>query len=162
MRYGREIGVLVLLVGMVLALQAQDVQYQHPHYAFSFEASPSWTQALHDYNGQVFEVVNPNNNMQIRMSFVAGCRNAKRFMKEISGRKGLICKDKPYDTILNEMDAVMMQGACLQGKEPYRRMLVGIPGNQGLYLMEISCPSECFLHHKEQVRSILSSLKAEV
>jgi len=143
-------------------LHAQDVKYSHPLHKFSFEASPSWVQELHDFNGKVFEVTNPNNNMRIFMSFVPDCRNAKKHMKQLSAQKGLICSKKPFDTVLNERKAIMMQGTCLQEKEPFRRLLIGIPGDHGLYLMEISCPNECYINHKSRLHTILGSLRVEV
>lgn len=151
------LGILIAGPGM-----AQNVKYSHPYHQFSFEASPSWVQQLHNYNGKVFEVTNPNNNMQILMSFVPDCRNAKKHMRSLSGRKGLICKNKPHDTLLNQTKAVIMQGTCLQEKEPVNRLFIGIPGKDGLYLMEISCPVECYINHKSRVSSILNSLRAEV
>jgi hypothetical protein len=155
---------LLLYLGILLAGpgMAQNVEYSHPLHQFSFEASPSWIQELHNYNGKVFEVTNPNNNMQILMSFVPDCRNVKKHMKSLSGRKGLICSNRPYDTTLNQRKAVILQGTCLQEKEPFNRLVIGIPGKDGLYLMEISCPVECYINHKSRVSSILNSLKVEV
>jgi hypothetical protein len=100
--------------------------------------------------------------MRILMSFVPDCRNVKKHMKSLSGKKGLICKHKPYDTILNQRKAFMMQGTCLQEKEPFQRLVVGIPGKDGLYLMEISCPVDCYVNHKSRVSDILGSLKVDV
>lgn len=154
---------LLICLGLIQGsiLLAQDVEYSHPLHQISFEASPSWVQELHDYNGKVFEVINPNHNMKILLSFVPDCRNAKQHMKLISGEEGLICQEKPYDTILNKRKAVMMKGTCLQGKEPFKRVVIGIPASEGLYLMEISCPAECYLNHTSQLKSILGSLKVE-
>lgn len=164
MKYLKFIAICLLLgLGFFQtgSLLAQTVEYSHPLHQFSFEASPSWFQELHDYNGKVYEVNNPNHNMQILMSFVPDCRKVKKHMKTLSAKKGLICKDKPYDTILNQKKAIILQGTCLQEKEPFKRLVIGIPGEDGLYLMEISCPVECFKNHKSRVRSILGSLKVE-
>jgi len=144
------------------SIHGQIVEYSHPLHAFSFAASPFWDQEFHDYNGKVFEVTNPNHNMKISMSFIPGCKNARKHMKQISGLSGLVCLQKPYDTILNNKKAVMMQGTFMQGKEPFRQLLVGIPCGDGLYLMEISCPAECYKNHKSKVNSILHSLRVEV
>jgi len=151
------LGILQASSGM-----AQNVEYSHPLHQFSFEASPYWTQELHNFNGKVYEVINPNHNMRILMSFVPDCRNAKKHMKSLSGKKGLICNQKPFDTILNQRKAVMMQGTCLQEKEPFQRLVIGIPGEDGLYLMEISCPVECYMNHRSRVRNILKSLRVKV
>ena len=156
---------MILLICVLLlptSLLGQEVSYSHPLHNISFEATPSWDQKLHENNGKVFEVTNPNNNMHIYLSFVPECRNVKKHMKRISGRNGLVCQGRPHDSVLNQMEVVVMQGSCVQGKEPFRKMLIGIPGNNGLYLMEISCPNECYVNHKDQVQSILTSLKVEV
>jgi len=146
----------------ISSLKAQGIEYSHPLHKFSFEASPYWIQELHDYNGKVFELTNPNHNMKILMSFVPDCRNAKKHMRQLSGKKGLICNQKPYDTILNQRKAVIMAGTCLEKKEPFKRVVIGIPGKDGLYLMEISCPMDCYLNHQSRVKDILGSLRVEV
>ena len=143
------------------SLQGQDVTYSHPLDDFSFEASPSWDQMLHNYNGKVYEVIHPNHNMKISMSFVPGRKSARKQVKEISGLKGMVCSKKPYDTTLNHKKAVLLQGFCLEGKEPFKRLIIGIPGSDGLYLMEICCPVECYINHRTKVDAILSSLKVE-
>jgi hypothetical protein len=143
------------------SIYGQIVEYRHPLVEFSFAASPLWDQELHNYNGKVFEVTNPNHNMKISMSFIPGCKNARKHMKQISGKSGLICLQKPYDTILNSKKAVVMHGTCLQGKEPFREMLIGIPGKDGLYFMEISCPSDCYINHKTKLNNILGSLRID-
>ena len=142
-------------------IYGQTVEYSHPLFAFSFAASPLWNQEFHDFNGKVFEVTNPNHNIKISLSFIPGCKNPRKQMKQISGLSGLVCRQKPYDTILNSKKAVMMQGTCLQGKEPFRQLLIGFPSSDGLYFMEISCPSECYINHKAEVNNILSSLRIE-
>ena len=163
----RSLKFIQLLVAFCLGISpvgsiyGQIVEYSHPLCAFSFAASPLWDQELHDYNGKVFEVTNPNHNMKISMSFIPGCKNARKHMKQISGLSGLVCQQKPYDTILNSKKAVMMQGTCLKGKEPFRQLLIGIPGSDGMYLMKISCPSECYINHQTKVNNILKSLRIE-
>ncbi len=164
----RSVKVIKLIVAFCFGIipmgtiHGQDVEYSHPLYEFSFEASPFWDQELHNYNGKVFEVINPNHNMRICMSFIPDCKNVRRHMKHLSGLNGLVCLQKPYDTILNNKKAVLMQGTCLQEKEPFRRFLIGIPGSDGLYLMEISCPAECYINHRSKLNSILASLRVEV
>ena len=149
-------------ISSVGSIYGQIVEYSHPLFAFSFAASPLWDQDFHDYNGKVFEVTNPNHNMKISMSFIPGCKNARKQMKKISGLSGMVCLQKPYDTILNSKKAVMMNGTCLQGKVLFRQLLIGIPSSDGLYLMEISCPAECYINHKAKVNTILGSLRVEV
>lgn len=157
---------LFVIIGLGMSqaglLMAQNVEYSHPLHSISIEASPSWVQELHSYNGKVFELTNPNNNMHILMSLVPDCRNVKKHMKRLSGKKGLICNQKPHDTILNQRKVVLMQGTCLQEKEPFKRVLIGIPSAEGLYLMEICCPAECYLNHKSRMNNILGSLRVEV
>lgn len=156
--------VFLLCLGIMglSAAMAQDVKYSHPFHQFSFEASPHWNQEMHNYNGKVFELTNPNHNMKILMSFVPDCRNPKKHLKNLSGKEGLICNQKPYDTILNQRKAIVMMGTCLQEKEPFKRLVIGIPAKEGLYLMEICCPVECYIDHRSRMQDILGSLKLEV
>ncbi len=162
LKFIRLLVVFYLGIFPIGSIFGQIVEYSHPLHAFSFAASPLWDQEFHNFNGKVFEVTNPNHNMKISMSFIPGCKNARKHMKQISGLSGLVCQQKPFDTILNSKKAVMMHGTCLQGKEPFRQLLIGIPCSDGLYLMEITCPAECYINHKAKVNTILGSLRVEV
>ena len=92
--------ILLCMLFPARLLPGQEVAYVHPLHAISFEATPNWAQELHDYNGKVFEVINPNHNMRIFLSYIPECKSVKKHMKELSGKKGLICSDRPYDTVL--------------------------------------------------------------
>ena len=152
---------LIIFLGIMLSLdvQCQTEQYRHPLFDICFEATPHWKQALQDCNGRVFHVTHPNNNMHINLSFVPDCRKPEKYMKRMSGLTGLICSKGLYDTTLNNKKAVIMRGMCLQEKQPFRRMVVGIPGNNGLYLIEICCPEDCFQNHQARMQSILASIR---
>ena len=100
--------------------------------------------------------------LRINLSFVPDCKNPQRYLRRMSGIKGLVSQKKPYDTLLNNKQAVIMKGMCLQGKEPFRRLVVGIPDEAGLYLMEICCPEECYVNHQSRMRSIIGSLRVGV
>jgi hypothetical protein len=145
--------------GLLLPVGAQTQEYSHPVFDMGFMASAHWEQQPLFENHQALQLVNPNKNMRVTLSFVPGCRFPGRQLSQISGMRGLVCKEKPYDTILNHRHAVMIKGICFQGKEPYRRVVVGIPGNNGLYVMEICCPEECFAIHQAEVSAILGSLR---
>lgn len=156
--------ILVICLGFIFiqTLHGQMVEYKHPLFDIGFKASPSWEEELHDYNGKVFQLTHPNNNMHINLSFVPDCKNPQRYLRRMSGIKGLVSQKKPYDTLLNDKHAVIMKGMCLQGKKPFRRLVVGIPDNAGLFLMEICCPEDCYLNHQSQMRSIIGSLRVGV
>lgn len=153
--------ILLLSMGIILfqSLHGQVVEYKHPLFDVGFMASPSWEQELHDNNGKIFQVTNPNNNMRINLSFIPDCRNPQKYMKRISGMKGLICPNRPYDTLLNNKKAVIMSGMCLQAREPFRRLVIGIPDNAGLYLIEFCCPEDCYVNHQSRLHSIMGSIK---
>lgn len=156
--------ILLFFFGMIFiqTMFGQMVEYKHPLYNIGFMASPSWEEEFHDYNGKVFQLTNPNNNMRVNLSFVPDCKNPQRYLKRMSGMKGLVYQKRPYDTLLNEKRAVMMKGMCLMGKKPFRRLVVGIPDHAGLYLMEICCPEDCYVNHQSQMHSILGSLRVGV
>lgn len=143
--------------GFLSELPAQ-TSYVHPLVDMRFTASPSWEKAIHHNNGQVFQAINPNRNMQVFMSYLPGCTHPRRQLHKLSGLRGLICQDPYYDTLLNGRKAWMMKGVSLQGKRPYRRMITGIPGKEGLYIIEICCPEECYARHREEMEAILGSL----
>lgn len=147
-------------MGIVIpgTMNGQLANYDHPMFDIGFEASPHWSQTLHDDNGKVFEVINPNNNLRINLSYVPGCRNVQKHMKHLAGLKGMITPEKAHDTVLNDKQALILQGMCIEGKEPYRRMVVGIPGHDGLYIMEICCPEACYAGHRERMQDILGTL----
>jgi hypothetical protein len=105
-------------------------------------------------------VVNPNKNMQIFLSFIPGCDNPVRQLKRLSGKTGLICKGKPYDTIINNRKVFLLKGNCIQERKPYSRMVLGIPGEHGLYVMEICCPEECYSNHRDAIYSLLGTVHA--
>jgi hypothetical protein len=152
---------LIIISGLFITSQAggQVERYKHPHQEISFEASPNWEQVLQEISGEEYWVTNPNQNMRIGMSFVPDCPHPYRYMKQISGLKGMICPRSHFDTILNDHRAVMIRGQCLQGKEPFRRMLIGFPFDNGLYLMEICCPEDCYIVHQERLKSILGTIR---
>lgn len=156
-------GLWILLTGLVIpqnSLQGQETTYSHPYHEFGFIASPDWEQRLYEDNGQVFKVVNPNKNMQIFLRFIPDCNNPVKEMRELSGRAGLICREKPYDTIINDRKVFLLKGYCVQKRKPFRRMVVGIPGKRGLYVMEICCPEECYSSHRTEIYTLLGTVYA--
>ncbi len=152
---------LVILAGLVVSqeVSAQQVRYTHPRYDISFEASSNWIEEYRDFNGMEFRVTNPNHNMRVSLSFVSDCRNPERYLRRMSGLKGMVCLKGNYDTVLNDREAVMMCGNCLRGQKPYTRMVVGFPMGSGLYIMEICCPEDCTAAHQERVKSILHTVR---
>lgn len=152
---------LIVLSGLLFSQVAagQNVRYKHPLHDISFEASPNWEQVVQDFNGREFRVTHPNHNMRISLSFVADCRNPDRYIRRMSGSKGMVSQKGLYDTVLNDQKAVIMKGQCLQGKKPFRRMVIGFPLDKNLYLMEICCPEECLPGHQENVRAILGTVR---
>lgn len=143
---------------MALPLCGQLVSYTHPRAAIGFMASPDWEEELLDDQGLVYEVTNPNHNMRVSLSFMPECRNPKKQMMQLSGLRGMMADGRPSDTILNGKQAFMLKGSCLNGRLPHFRLILGIPEDGGLYLLEICCPEECLANHQELVRSVLNTL----
>jgi hypothetical protein len=150
-----------LLWGLILGFPnhsgAQSVTYSHPVYDMGFIASPSWENRLVEENGRVWQVVNPNRNMQVNLSFIKNCTNPGKELEMISGTQGLICEGRPYDTVLNNRKALIIKGVCVQGRAPFRRLMIGIPGDEGLYVMEICCPEECYASHRKDMLAIMDT-----
>ncbi|MCP4313277.1 MAG: hypothetical protein GY790_18620 [Bacteroidetes bacterium] len=153
--------VILLLSALLFPadILSQGERYQHPAYDFSFEATPNWTESFLDSGTRDYSVVHPNNNMEIRLAYVADCRQPVKYMRRLSGLKGLECQRGGYDTILNDREAVVMKGNFLEGRESYSTMVIGFPMENGLYLMEISCPDNCAGAHRERLKAILKTVR---
>jgi hypothetical protein len=144
--------------GIGSELTAQPVTYIHPDYEMSFSASASWVEASGRNDEKVLRVINPNRNLEVQLSYFPGITHPKKQLKKISGQRGLICQGKSFNSLPNGRKSVLMRGSCLQGKRPFHRLITGIPGKEGLYVMEICCPEECYYSHRKEIEAILSSL----
>jgi len=153
--------VVLLLAALLLPLRlySQGERYQHPVYDISFEASPNWTEVYMDSNAAEYCVVHPNHNMEISLKYIADCPRPQKYMRRLSGLAGLVSHRGGYDTILNDQEAVVMSGNCLEGRESYSTMVIGFSKDNGLYLMEISCPDNCTAVHRKRVRTILNTVR---
>lgn len=152
----------ILLVCALLipaSIHSQGERYQHPLYEISFEATPNWTEQSPAANDERYSVINPNHNMVISLGYVADCKRPLKYMKKLSGFKGLVCFREGYDTILNGQDALIFYGNCLEIRESFSTMVIGFPTKEGLYLMEISCPENCQSHHRQKLQAILNSVR---
>ena len=141
------------------AMFCQGEKYEHPVYDISFEASPNWTENFGDSDGLAYSMIHPNHNMEISLAYVADCKRPEKYMRRLSGLNGLVCKRGGYDTLLNDREALVMKGNCLEGRESYSTMVIGFPIDNGLYLMEISCPENCTPFHLERLKPILKSVR---
>ena len=152
----------VLVVAALLApfsLQSQGERYHHPVYDISFVATSNWTEQLNGSGPGTYSVVNPNRNMVISLAYIPDCRRPMKYLKKLSGFKGMACKRDGYDTILNEQDALIVCGNSLEVRESYTSMVIGFPSGKGLYLMEIKCPDNCQAAHKQTLKSILETVR---
>jgi len=142
-----------------IGLYAQQERYQHPDYDISFEASPNWIENSQDSKNPEYFVVHPNHNMEISLRFIPDCKRPKKYMRHLSGLKGLICFREGFDTVLNQQKALVMTGNCIEDREAYSNMLIGFPSDKGLFLMEISCPDNCTADHRKRLRGILQTVR---
>jgi len=155
----RFVIILLFALGISLELHSQGELYQHPAYDISFKATPNWIVSYQDSESKGYSAVHPNHNMEISLGYVPGCKRPVRYMRRLSGLKGLVCHRGEYDTILNNQEAMVMTGNCLEGRESYSTMVIGFPTDNGLYLMEISCPEDCTPTHRARVKSILKTVR---
>lgn len=158
MRWKRYI-LIICGILLPLGLQSQGERYHHPVYDISFEASPNWTGKYVREGGSSYALINPNQNMVISMDYVPECNNPMKYLRKLSGLKGLVCLRDGYDTVLNDQEALIMYGNCLQSRESYSSVVIAFPSNGGLYLMQISCPEECKAHHQQKLQSILKTVR---
>jgi hypothetical protein len=142
-----------------VSLQSQGERYHHPDYDISFEATPNWTEQFPDTNSNIYSFINPNHNMVISLAYVPGCKKPMKYMKQLSGLMGLVYKRDGYDTVLNDHEALILCGNLLEYRESFTTMVIGFPMEEGLYLMEISCPDNCQSAHRKQLQSILNTIR---
>lgn len=141
--------------------QDQSIYYSHPIYNFGFNAGPGWDSQLTNDDESVMKLTNPNNNMQVYLSFASGCSNPDKCLKRISGIKGLVSQKTIHDTILNKRNTLIMNGICLLEKKPFRKIVIAIPSEEGVYLVELCCPEDCYVDHRPVMRSIMETLRVE-
>ena len=158
MSFIRVILVLVALL-VPLSLQSQGERYQHPVYDISFVATSNWTEQLPGSESGTYSVVNPNRNMVISLAYIPDCRRPMRYLRNLSGFKGMACKRDGYDTLLNELEALIVCGNSLEIRESFTSLMIGFPSDKGLYLMEIRCPDNCHAAHQQTVKSILETVR---
>ena len=142
-----------------LNLQSQGERYHHPVYDISFVATSNWTEQLTESIFGPYSVVNPNRNMVISLAYIPDCKRPMRYLKKLSGFKGMACKRDGYDTLLNELQALIVCGNSLEIRESFTTMVIGFPCDKGLYLMEIRCPDNCHAAHQQTVKSILETVR---
>ncbi len=150
---------VVIVLFFAVALHAQEERYHHPVYEISFEATPNWTEHFPDTNDKGYSFVNPNNNMMISLEYVPGVKRPRKYMKNLSGFKGLVSPRGGYDTILNDQEALIFCGNCLESRVSFSTMVIGFPTHDGLYLMEISCPENCQAIHSQKLQNILNTVR---
>lgn len=153
---------LILLLATLLIpveIMSQAERYQHPDYEISFEASPNWSASYLENTGGVYELINPNQNMVVRLDFIPDCKRPRKYLKNLSGLKGLASLRGNYDTVLNDHEALILCGNCLEFRESFSTMVIGFPTSDGLYLMEITCPDKCQAFHREKLQSILKTIE---
>ncbi len=152
--------ILVVATMLVpLSLQSQGERYHHPVYDISFVATSNWTEQLPVSRSGAYSVVNPNRNMVISLAYIPDCKRPMKYLRKLSGFKGMACKRDGYDTLLNEQDALIFCGNSLEIRESFTTMVIGFPSDKGLYLMEIRCPDNCQAAHQQTLKSILETVR---
>lgn len=140
-------------------IMSQTERYQHPEYEISFEASPNWAVSFSESAGTTYEFINPNNNMVISLDYVPDCKRPRKYLRDLSGLKGLVSMRGRYDTVLNDNEAIILCGNCLEIRESFSAIVIGFPSSEGLFLMEITCPENCQASHQKRLKSILKTVQ---
>jgi hypothetical protein len=152
----------ILCLCFSLPGKSQKVRYVHPEHDISIECTPNWVEEYTDTNGKEYFVTHPNRSTRVSMTFVADCHDPERFMKKASGLKGIYSLDGNFDTVLNSRRAMIMRGTCHHPWRSFNRVMVGIPVEDGLYLMVICCPEDCYDSQCSTVMEILDSVRIGV
>jgi len=88
---------VVVVLFFTAALYSQEERYHHPVYEISFEATPNWTEHFPDTSDKGYSFIHPNNNMVISLAYISGVKRPRKYMKSLSGFKGLACPRGGYD-----------------------------------------------------------------
>lgn len=140
---------------------AQQVIYSRPDCGVSFIVPPGWEEALAVSQGSGILLVHPNGNMEISIFLIPECKEPAECMGWISGSMGLVCPAGHFDTLLNGRRTLLFRGMFTRNRRPYRCLIAGIPCNNGLCIMRVECPEDCFTGHRSMIGQILASLKLD-
>ena len=156
--------IAIYMLNSVLTFQYEAVQddmvvYKHPEYDMQITASSNWKTYYEVAGTGIYEVVNTNNNMHILMWYCESTSKSKPFLREFANMQGFIYKTGPNDTVLNNYHANYLTAACVTDKIPHRVFLAAIGDNGGYFLIQVKCPEDCYLMHREAMESVLASLR---
>jgi len=138
---------------------AQKQIYSHPDHMISFTASSGWADQPARHAGEGYTLIHPNRNMEISLHYYPGCPEPAACMDQLAGSMGLSCPSAGSESLLNEKRALVMKGFFARERRPYRCLLAGIPVEEGLCIVRIICPEDCFEAHRGNIGGILSGLK---
>jgi len=151
--------ILLIFVSFSFTIHAQnEIVYQHPSLAIQFTASPNWTQVKHTGETMAYELVNQNNNMQVKVCYSDSKMPVRKYLKREVCNEGMISCDKVLTTEVDDQTAYTICSVCSEMRRPVMVMLIAIPSESGMYLIRFKCPEECFSEHKKQMSQLLRSI----
>lgn len=139
-------------------LGQDEIVYRHPELGIQFTASPNWTKVsrLDDRTG--YEFVNLNNNMNVRMWYSVTEIPVLEYLRSTICKEGRVSPDGPFSLVIDNREAYGISANCTEMRKPFQVMLIALPTADGMYLLRIKCPEDCYTEHKKQIDELLGSI----
>ncbi len=150
---------ILFLCSLSSGVLAQDeMVYKNPELGIQFTASSTWTQVPHLEDGQGYEYVNQNNNMQVKMWYSTTDAPVLDYLRSEVCKEGRITGEGPFSLIIDDQQAYGICSLCSEMRKPFQVMLIALPSDHGIYLIRFKCPEECYTEHTKQIEEFLGSI----
>jgi hypothetical protein len=132
--------------------------FENQNLGIAFEASSQWTR-LSSGNSEVLELINPNNNLKVKMYFKESDLSASEYLKGLLREEGLSHLEGPFELVVDNRKSSGLIGLCNEMHRPVRILLLAINYDNGFYVVRFKCPDECFPEHQKQMDKLISSVR---
>ncbi len=152
---------LVLAASGAVPSEKKAETHSHPGLPFEFKAFEGWRQVPRPGDEGTFEAVSPNGEVRVLLWYTATEQDARRYLMKMADMKGLnIPRGAEPDSVSNpghDALAYDVPGTFLavihNGRSDSR------PGENALYIVQISCPPGRHEEYRELTRSIFDSVR---
>jgi hypothetical protein len=132
--------------------------FENQDLGIGFEASSQWTR-LSSGNSDVLELMNPNNNLKVKMWFKESSLSASDYLKAKMHSEGLSAIEGPFVLSVDNQKSAAVIGLCNEMHRPVKIVLLAIESDNGFFVVRFKCPDECFSEHRKQMEDLISSVK---
>lgn len=150
--------VFLLVCISSLALSQKSSVFENSGLGMAFTASSQWIQVSNE-NCEILELVNPNNNLKVKMWSEITELNASDYLNKLLLKEGLAALDAPFKVVVDNREAEAVVGLCNEMHRPVRVLLLAIHHDDGFYVVRFKCPEECYREHQSHMEQLISSVK---